>query len=477
MRKLFLICLVLLFQLASGTPVSADDSVTGSFTTSDNYPPAQVTGLSAAGINPYSVQLHWIATGDDGYAGTAAAYDIRYSVSPITTEKKWLNSNRVFAGIPVPSPAGSDQTCIVNGLLPYTTYYFALKTVDEQSNWSPLSNCASVMTPAEQLDIIHGGSVEPTQTVIAPATASPDTGPIRMDIKGKRAVIFLDLLPDGTLARTMIITLNDRQLEMTIQKGTIFIDSTGNLIRVIILEYVDPYGAPPSGYEFQATYDFQPLCVIDPSIEIKISYEFQTTRADVDESFINIASYNQNQGGWVTLPTTRDVINQAAGTEITYFSLFSLLVPESVTISRSSNVTGAPELNIRNLKLNSSLIKPGDTLTVNFKAVNVGAADGEFYLPLFYDGKILDGKTVLLAASQEKAETFTVVLNEEGIHTIGVGSILTTVTVKKAEAAAAGGSPPLRTLLLWISIGGLALTCIIVLINLWRKSRTSPRRL
>jgi hypothetical protein len=477
MRTLFLICLILLSQLASGTPVSADDSVSGSFTTGDYFPPSPVTDLSATGITPYSVNLHWTAPGDDGNIGMAAGYDIRYSVSPITTERKWLNSNNVYGGIPAPAPAGSNQTCIVSGLLPYTTYYFALKTVDDNSNWSTLSNCASVMTPVEYLDITQGGGIQPAQPVIEPATTPPDTGPIRIDIKGKRAVIFLGLLPDGTLARTMIITLNDSQLEMTIQKGTIFLDDTGKPISVIILEYVEPYGTPPSGYDFQATYSFQPSCVIEPSIEIKILYGFQAFQADVDESFISIASYNQNQNRWVTLTTTRDIITQVASTKIAYFSLFSLLVPKSRTISQSSNATMIPELNIENLTLSSKLIKPGDTLIVNFDAANIGSADGEFYLPLILDGATLDSKTVLIAALQEKAESFTVVLNEEGIHTIGVGSILTTVTVKKAVAAAAGGSPPLRTTLLWISICGLAITCIIVLINLWRKSKTSLRRL
>jgi len=96
---------------------------------------------------------------------------------------------------------------------------------------------------------------------------------------------------------------------------------------------------------------------------------------------------------------------------------------------------------------------------------------------LIFDGTTLDSKTVLLPALQEKAVTFTVVLNDEGIHTIGVGSMLTTVTVKKAGVTAAGGSLPLRTTLLWISIFGLGVVCVFVLINLWRKNQAFPRRL
>ncbi len=476
MRTLFLICLILAFQLTSGTPVNADGSVEGSFTTGDYTPPSPVTNLSAIGITSFSVKLYWAAPGDDGDIGTVAGYDIRWSTSPITTERNWLNSNKVSRGIPAPVPAGSNQTCIVTGLLPDTIYYFALKAVDDNSNWSALSNCASVATLAEYQETTQENPIQPTQPVVVPATP-PDTGPIRLDFKGKRAVIFLDLLPDGTLARTMIITLNDRQLEMTIQKGTIFLDSSGKPISVIILEYVEPYGTAPSGFDFQATYDFQPSCVIEPSIDIKILYNLQKLQANVNESDINIASYNQNQKRWITLSTMRDVIAQAASTKITYFALYSLLVPESQAVTGSSNVTKMPQLNINNLTLSSNVIEPGDTLLVNFNAANVGAADGEFNLPLMFDGKTLDSKMVLLKAQQEKAETFTVVLEDEGIHTIGVGSTLTTVTVKKAGVTAAGGSPLLRTILLWISIIGLGIVCIIVLINLWRKDRAFPRRL
>ena len=478
MRIIVLICLILIVQLTSSVPVSAEGSVNGSFTTGDYSSPSAVTNLYATGTTSYSVKLQWTAPGDDGNVGTAAGYDIRWSVSPITTERNWLNSNKVSGGIPAPGPAGSNQTLIVSGLLPYTTYYFALKSYDDYGNWSPLSNCASVTTPVEYLGITQDQVVQPDQSAMVPTTTPPeDTGPIYMHIKGKRGVIFLNLLPDGTLARTMIITLNDRQLEITIQKGTIFLDKDGKPISVIILEYIEPYGTAPSGLAFHATYNFQPYCVIEPSIEIKISYNLQESQAGYEETDINIASYNQNQGCWITLSTARDNIAQTASTEITYFSLFSLLVPGSGTPSGPSSVTPVPDLSISNLTLSSSVIAPGDTLIVNVDVANVGGADGEFYLPLYLDGSTLDVKTVHLAAAQEKSETFTLVLDEEGTYIIGVGSASAVVTVKKEAIPAAGGFPPLRTTLLWGSIIGLAVVCIVVLINLWRKGKASPRHL
>ena len=44
--------------------------------------------------------------------------------------------------------AGAVQSYLAQSLNPGTTYYFALKTRDEASNWSALSNVVKVMTKA-----------------------------------------------------------------------------------------------------------------------------------------------------------------------------------------------------------------------------------------------------------------------------------------------------------------------------------------
>jgi len=91
-----------------------------------------------------SVTLNWTAPGDDGSSGTAAEYDIRYSTSPIT-EQNWDQVSQA-EDEPTPQIAGSDETFTISGLIPNTTYYFALKASDEVPNWSALSNVASVTT-------------------------------------------------------------------------------------------------------------------------------------------------------------------------------------------------------------------------------------------------------------------------------------------------------------------------------------------
>ncbi|MCK4302225.1 MAG: fibronectin type III domain-containing protein, partial [candidate division Zixibacteria bacterium] len=101
-----------------------------------------------------SITLNWTAPGDDGNSGTASAYDIRYS----TTVADWDGATQV-SGEPVPQAAGSQESFVVDGLVPNTTYYFVMRAGDEVPNWSALSNVLMATT-------------EPAQGQEAPATIS-----------------------------------------------------------------------------------------------------------------------------------------------------------------------------------------------------------------------------------------------------------------------------------------------------------------
>jgi hypothetical protein len=85
-----------------------------------------------------SVTVSWTAPGDDGQIGTATAYELRMSASPITSSN-WVNAG-IVAGTPTPRAPGTRQSAVVRGLTRGTTYWFAIKTVDEVGNWSNMSN-------------------------------------------------------------------------------------------------------------------------------------------------------------------------------------------------------------------------------------------------------------------------------------------------------------------------------------------------
>ena len=122
-------------------------STTSTTTVSDTTAPAAVGDLAAGTVTADSVELTWTAPGDDGNSGTAAQYDLRYSTSAIADDTDFNNATAV-AGVPAPQAAGSAESFTVTGLDPATTYYFAVKTADEVSNWSALSNVVSADTLA-----------------------------------------------------------------------------------------------------------------------------------------------------------------------------------------------------------------------------------------------------------------------------------------------------------------------------------------
>lgn len=110
----------------------------------DQVPPAAVSDLVVGRPLGNTLGVAWTATGDDSTQGKAAQYDLRYSTQPIT-EENWDNATRV-PGVAPPFEAGYYDHCLVQGLAPATTYYFAVKVQDKAFNWSTVSNVGSATT-------------------------------------------------------------------------------------------------------------------------------------------------------------------------------------------------------------------------------------------------------------------------------------------------------------------------------------------
>jgi hypothetical protein len=113
-----------------------------------------------------SVVLQWTAPGDDGTAGRASAYDIRYRTVNIsgTDTLSWWNAATQVSGEPAPGTSGATDSLRVRGLQPFTTYYFMIRSADEVPNWSGFSNVAvkatsgDVTPPAAIADLSITGS-------------------------------------------------------------------------------------------------------------------------------------------------------------------------------------------------------------------------------------------------------------------------------------------------------------------------------
>jgi subtilisin family serine protease len=130
--------------LAGKTVTGGRLNVAGMLSGLDSIPPDPVVDLAVVSTGSNTATLSWTATGDDSTDGTAKHYDVRYSVLPIDAGN--FDAADEAAGEPAPKPAGQGETFTVKGLDFTTTYYFALRVLDEQSNASPVSNTTSGTT-------------------------------------------------------------------------------------------------------------------------------------------------------------------------------------------------------------------------------------------------------------------------------------------------------------------------------------------
>ena len=108
----------------------------------DTNAPSAVAGLFAeTGSNASEIVVSWLATGDDGTNGTAAAYILKYATEEIS-ETNWAS----LASCPLelqPQSAGAIEVATLHMPDADVMYYFAIKAKDEAGNVSPLSELAA----------------------------------------------------------------------------------------------------------------------------------------------------------------------------------------------------------------------------------------------------------------------------------------------------------------------------------------------
>lgn len=132
----------------------------------EKVPPAAVKDLSVSkAVYHGKFTLCWTAPGDDSTRGIAAAYEFRYSESPISDLTAWDRAT-VLSGAPAPDSSGKVQSWTVTFLEPGKTYYLALRARDKAWNWSDLSNMITVRVPLDNI----------APSAVSDLTARPGTG-------------------------------------------------------------------------------------------------------------------------------------------------------------------------------------------------------------------------------------------------------------------------------------------------------------
>ena len=116
------------FTLSASAPGASATSA--AFDIIDDVTPAPITPLVVTPVSPTSLQVEWLAPGDDGNLGTATSYELRMSLVPFGSGQQGV----VVTGVPAPAAPGTQQAFAVTGLLPGTMVYFSLRAIDGAGN-------------------------------------------------------------------------------------------------------------------------------------------------------------------------------------------------------------------------------------------------------------------------------------------------------------------------------------------------------
>ena len=110
----------------------------------DLTPPAPIADLQVTAVGGHAVSLRWGASGDNGLAGSAYRYDLRYSTAPIDDTN--FDAATGVGEIAASAPPGGTEIYKATGLEAATVYYFAVEAIDDVGNRGALSNVASAHT-------------------------------------------------------------------------------------------------------------------------------------------------------------------------------------------------------------------------------------------------------------------------------------------------------------------------------------------
>lgn len=150
---IFLFSAVLLSCSKSTKTVDDEDT--------DSTPPDVVSDLAIVDHTSQTATLRWTTPmdhRDDQSGGMVDGYDLRISYDSITAAN--FAAAYQIDDVPGPLPAGQIQTWVIDSLTPDSTYYFAIKSVDDKGNWSGISNCPMVHCPAIQVVTFADSALE-----------------------------------------------------------------------------------------------------------------------------------------------------------------------------------------------------------------------------------------------------------------------------------------------------------------------------
>lgn len=358
----------------------------------DDVPPGAIQDLIVIPVSQDSVTLGWTPPGDNGMSGTADHYHIKYAITNIT-EDTWSSANTLPNDL-TPQSAGAPnfETFTASGFDGESSYYFAVKTLDEVSNISDISNIAvldreppaapipirvalgntslTVHWQANTEDDIHGYNVY--------RKSATETSYTKVNADVVLAVSFDDGGVDFGVQYTYYLTAIDNfgntsgasaQLSQTLYMPG---DSDGNNLVTIadVTPMIYLYGAAEGDSDYVARVDANRDGVIDANDIPYISYNYDMTPSTYNPSAARAALLGGNHAPYVQLyRALRDAVEGMAPSEARTEAVDTLAryieLGENQTVADATldleagwNLVALP-FNITRAEISSALVSAG----------------------------------------------------------------------------------------------------------------------
>jgi len=447
---LLLLSLLLCFLPAgayAGNPIS------GSFT----VPDIPIISLAVSNPTYTSLTLTWTSPKSTTNWGPATQYDIRFSLSPITTEAEWQAATQL-ANPPIPAPPGSPETLLVIGLNPCTTYYFAIKAADGSGTWTPLSNSPNGTTLC-----YSGGGGGGGVDVSAASAACPLT--LAANVQGN--ITIANMTKDGVLCEACMArdAANKYTLEIDKDARVTLADKTVPLLLTFSRSPITPPTTENTAligpvYQFNAyptSYETTPSPItISPPARFILTYDPDELPPNTTEVFI--ANYDTEQG-WLALPPVPGAVAEIGKAHglLSHFSIFAVL----------AKLQEPPPANfeVSNLTISPSQIQINQEVIISLNLANTGGRSGDYNLELKVDGNVKSTTQVTIAAGASQTVNFTLTGDTAGKHQIEIAGLVGEFEVIQSATP---------SIINWWLIGGITLLVLAIWAILgwrWLKDR------
>ncbi len=145
----------------------------------DNIAPSAPANLVTVDAGRRHILAQWQAAGDDGEAGRASAYEVRWSASPMDSEEEWAAAKTPSATIDSVSSEGI-MTATVGNLSYNSNGYLAVRAVDNVGNRGPISE--SIPFAVQSVEMIYGNTAESMEGLVAEGTWGLEAVPERQGL-------------------------------------------------------------------------------------------------------------------------------------------------------------------------------------------------------------------------------------------------------------------------------------------------------